>query len=64
MKRYRFEYTIESTVSRTVIVEGENEEDACSNFDAMKEDLMAENMEELKKVRNIRVLEPYWEKVE
>lgn len=64
MEKWKFDYTIESTFCGSVIVEAEDEYAALDAFDAMKEDLMAENMEELKKVRNIRVLEPYWEKVE
>ena len=64
MKRYRFEYTIESTVSRTVIVEGENEEDACSNFDAMREDLIIDNADEVRRIGNMRVCDdPYWEEI-
>lgn len=64
MEKWKFEYTVESTVSGTVVVEANDMYDALDQFDAMKEDLIADNMEELKKVRNIRVLEPYWEKVE
>lgn len=64
MKRYRFEYTIESTVSRTVIVEGENEEDACSKFECMKEDLIIDNADEVQRIGNMRITDdPYWEEI-
>lgn len=64
MEKWRFEYTVESTACGEITIEAEDEYSALDEFDAMKEDLIAENMEELKKVRNIRVLEPYWEKIE
>ena len=63
MEKWKFDYTIESTASGTVVIEANDMYDALDQFEMMKEDLIAENMEELKKVRNIRVLEPYWEKV-
>lgn len=64
MGKWKFEYTIESTVSGTVVVEANDMYDALDQFEIMKEDLIADNMEELKKVRNIRVLEPYYEKID
>lgn len=64
MEKWRFEYTVESTSCGEITIEAEDEYAALDAFDAMKEDLIAENMEELKKVRNIRVLEPYWEKID
>ena len=63
MEKWRFEYTVESTACGEITIDAEDEYAALDAFDAMKEDLIAENMEELKKVRNIRVLEPYWEKI-
>ena len=65
MKTYRFEYTIESTVSRSVIVEGENEEDACSNFDAMREDLIIDNADDVRRIGNMRILDDVsWKEIE
>lgn len=64
MEKWRFEYTVESTACGEITIEVEDEYSALDEFDAMKDDLIAENMEELKKVRNIRVLEPYWEKID
>ena len=64
MRKYKFEYTIQSTVSNTVIIEAEDEFEANEKFDCMAEDLIAENYEDLKKIGNIRVGEdPYWEEV-
>lgn len=64
MKLYKFEYTIESTVSRTVTVEGEDEFDALSNFDAMREDLIIDNADDVRRIGNMRILDDvYWEEV-
>ena len=64
MEKWKFEYTVESTVSGTVVVEANDMYDALDQFEIMKEDLMAENMEDLKKIGNIRVGEdPYWEEI-
>lgn len=65
MKRYKFEYTIESTVGRTVIVEGEDEFDALENFDAMREDLIIDNADDVRRIGNMRILDDvYWEEIE
>lgn len=65
MKTYRFEYTIESTVSRTVVVEGEDEFDALANFDAMREDLIIDNADEVRRIGNMRILDDvYWEEID
>lgn len=65
MKAYRFEYTIESTVSRTVVVEGEDEFDALANFDAMREDLIIDNADDVRRIGNMRILDDvYWKEVE
>lgn len=65
MKTYRFEYTIESTVSRTVVVEGEDEFDALANFDAMREDLIIDNADDVRRIGNMRILDDvYWSEVE
>lgn len=65
MKTYRFEYTIESTVSRTVVVEGEDEFDALANFDAMREDLIIDNADDVRRIGNMRILDDvYWKEVE
>ena len=65
MKLWKFEYTIESTVSRTVTVEGEDEFDALSNFDAMREDLIIDNADDVRRIGNMRILDDvYWEEIE
>lgn len=65
MKTYRFEYTIESTVSRTVTVEGEDEFDALSNFDAMREDLIIDNADDVRRIGNMRILDDvFWKEIE
>ena len=65
MGLWKFEYTIESTVSRTVTVEGEDEFDALANFDAMREDLIIDNADDVRRIGNMRILDDvYWEKVE
>ena len=64
MGKWRFEYTVESMVANTVTIEADDEYEALDVFDAMKEDLIAENYEDLKKIGNIRVGEdPYWEEI-
>lgn len=65
MKLWKFEYTIESTVSRTVTVEGEDEFDALSNFDAMREDLIIDNADDVRRIGNMRILDDvYWKEIE
>lgn len=65
MKRYRIDYTIESSIGRSVIVEGEDEFDALSNFDAMKEDLIIDNADEVRRIGNMRILDDVsWKEVE
>lgn len=65
MGLWKFEYTIESTVSRTVTVEGEDEFEALDNFDAMREDLIIDNADDVRRIGNMRILDDvYWEKVE
>lgn len=65
MKTYRFEYTIESTVSRTVVVEGEDEFDALANFDTMREDLIIDNADDVRRIGNMRILDDVsWKEIE
>lgn len=65
MAKYKFEYTIQSTVGGTVVIEAEDEYDACSKFDCMTEDLIAENYEDIKHTSNIRMCDdPYYEKID
>lgn len=65
MGLWRFEYTIESTVSRTVTVEGKDEFEALDNFDAMQEDLIIDNADDVRRIGNMRIMDDvYWEKVE
>ena len=64
MGKWRFEYTVESMVANTVTIEAYDEHEALDLFDSMKEDLIAENYEDLNKIGNIRVGEdPYWEEI-
>jgi len=64
MKRYRIDYTIESSIGRSVIVEGEDEFDALDKFEAMKEDLILDNADEVRRIGNMRITDdPYWEEV-
>ena len=62
--KYKFEYTVESKVCGTVIIDAEDEYDACSKFDMMREDLIIENADELRHSNNFRVADdPYFEKI-
>ena len=64
MGKWRFEYTIESTVSKTVIVEGEDEFDALDKFETMKEDLIIDNADDVRSIGNMRITDdPYWEEI-
>lgn len=65
MKTYRFDYTIESSIGRSVIVEGEDEFDALDKFDAMREDLIIDNADDVRRIGNMRILDDvYWKEVE
>lgn len=65
MKRYKFEYTIESSIGRSVIVEAEDSYDALDKFEMMKEDLIIDNADEVRRIGNMRVTDdPYWEEIE
>lgn len=65
MKTYRFDFTIESTIGRTVIVEGEDEFDALENFDAMREDLIIDNADDVRRIGNMRILDDVsWKEIE
>lgn len=55
MKRYRFDYTIESSIGRSVIVEAEDSYDALDKFDGMKEDLIMDNADEIGRIGNMRI---------
>lgn len=64
MKRYRFEYTIESSIGRSVIVEAEDSYDALDKFEMMKEDLILDNADEVRRIGNMRITDdPYWEEI-
>lgn len=64
MKTYRFDYTIESSISRSVIIEGEDEFDALDKFECMKEDLILDNADEVRRIGNMRITDdPYWEEI-
>lgn len=64
MKRYRFDYTIESSISRSVIVEAEDSYDALDKFEMMKEDLIIDNADEVRRIGNMRITDdPYWEEI-
>lgn len=65
MKRYRFDFTIESTIGRTVVVEGEDEFDALANFDTMREDLIIDNADDVRRIGNMRILDDVsWKEIE
>lgn len=65
MKTYRFDYTIESSIGRSVIIEGEDEFDALDKFECMKEDLIIDNADEVRRIGNMRITDdPYWEEIE
>lgn len=65
MKTYRFDYTIDSSISRSVIIEGEDEFDALDKFEAMKEDLILDNADEVRRIGNMRITDDqYWEEIE
>lgn len=61
---WRFEYTIESTVSRSVIVEADDEYEACDKFESMKEDLILDNADDVRRIGNMRICDdPYYEEL-
>lgn len=65
MENYKIEYTIESTVAREVIVEAEDVYDAFDKFEMMKEDLIIDNADEVRRIGNMRITDdPYIEKIE
>ena len=64
LKTYRIDYTIESSIGRSVIVEGEDEFDALANFDAMREDLIIDNADDVRRIGNMRILDDVsWEEI-
>ena len=64
MERWRFDYTIESTVGKTVIIEAEDEYDALEKFDCMREDLILDNADDVRRIGNMRITDdPYYEKL-
>lgn len=65
MGLWKFDYTIESTFSGSVEVEGDDEFDALANFDAMREDLIIDHADEVRRIGNMRILDDvYWKEVE
>jgi len=65
MAKYKFEYTIQSTVGGTVVIEAEDEYDACEKFELMKDELICENAEDVQYTGNFRVCDdPYYEKID
>lgn len=65
MEKWKFDYTIESTFCGSVIVEAEDEYDALDKFDMMKEDLIIDHADEVRRIGNMRVTDdPYWEKID
>lgn len=64
MSRYKIEYTIESTVARSVIIEAEDEYDAFDKFECMKEDLILDNADEVRRIGNMMIADdPYIEEI-
>lgn len=65
MGKFKFEFTIQSTVSNEVVIEAEDEFEANDKFNCMTEDLIAENYEDLKHTSNIRICDDvYMEEIE
>ena len=64
MKTYRIDYTIESSIGRSVIVEAEDSYDALDKFEMMREDLIIDNADEVRRIGNMRILDDVsWEEV-
>ena len=64
MKRFRIEYTIESSIGRSVIVEAEDSYDALDKFEMMKEDLIIDNADEVRRIGNMCILDDVsWEEI-
>lgn len=65
MKRFRIEYTIESSIGRSVIVEAEDSYDALDKFEMMKEDLIIDNADDVRRIGNMRILgDVSWKEIE
>lgn len=65
MKQFRIEYTIESSIGRSVIVEAEDSYDALDKFEMMKEDLIIDNADEVRRIGNMCILDDVsWEEVQ
>lgn len=65
MKNYKFEYTIESSIGRSVIVEAEDSYDALDKFEMMKEDLIIDNADDVRRIGNMRILDDVsWKEIE
>ncbi len=64
MKTYRIDYTIESSIGRSVIVEAEDSYDALDKFEMMKEDLIIDNADEVRRIGNMCILDDVsWEEI-
>ena len=64
MKTYRIDYTIESSIGRSVIVEAEDSYDALDKFEMMREDLIIDNADEVRRIGNMRILDDVsWEEI-
>ena len=64
MKTYRIDYTIESSIGRSVIVEAEDSYDALDKFEMMREDLIIDNADEVRRIGNMCILDDVsWEEV-
>lgn len=65
MKRFRIEYTIESSIGRSVIVEAEDSYDALDKFEMMREDLIIDNADEVRRIGNMCILDDVsWEEID
>lgn len=65
MGKWKFEYSVESVVVNTVIIDAADEYEACEKFELMKDELICENAEDVQYTGNFRVCdEPYYEKID
>lgn len=65
MKKFRIDYSIESSIGRSVIVEAEDSYDALDKFEMMREDLIIDNADEVRRIGNMRILDDVsWKEID
>jgi hypothetical protein len=55
MKKFRIEYTITSSIGRSVIVEAEDTYDALDKFEMKKENLIIDNADYVRCIGNMHI---------